>query len=53
MDVIGAYITIFIISYIYNHKFKSKVESLYEIVEKKLAIKLSFEALYRVVHSNI
>ena len=46
MDVIGAYIIVFATSYIYNLKLRSKVENLYEIVEKKIAIKLGLKSLY-------
>lgn len=46
LDVIGAYIMVFITGYIYNLKVRSKVENLYEIVEKKMAVKFKFQALY-------
>ncbi|MBU3199174.1 phosphatase PAP2 family protein [Clostridium estertheticum] len=46
MDIIGAYIIVFATSYIYNLKLRSKVENLYEIVEKKIAIKLGLKSLY-------
>jgi undecaprenyl-diphosphatase len=45
MDVIGAYIMVIVTNYIYNLKLRSKVEKLYEIVEKKIATKLSFGVL--------
>ena len=45
-DVIGAYVIVFATNYIYNLKLRSKVENLYEIVEKKMATKLGFKSLY-------
>ncbi|MDR3598798.1 phosphatase PAP2 family protein [Clostridium sp.] len=45
MDVIGAYIMVIVTNYIYNFKLRSKVEKLYEIVEKKIATKLAFGLL--------
>ena len=42
MDIIGAYIIVFTTSHIYNLKLRSKVENLYELVEKKLKAKFSF-----------
>ncbi|HEY5523750.1 MAG TPA: phosphatase PAP2 family protein, partial [Clostridium sp.] len=39
---IGAYIIVFTTSHIYNLKLRSKVENLYELVEKKLKAKFSF-----------
>ena len=44
MDVIGAYIIVFVTSHIYNLKLRSKVENLYEIVEKKMATRLGFKS---------
>lgn len=49
MDVIGAYIIVFATSYIYNLKLRSKVESLYEIAEKKIATRLGFKSLYNEI----
>ena len=46
MDVIGAYVIVFATSYIYNLKLRSKVENLYEIVEKKMATRLGLKSLY-------
>ncbi len=46
MDVIGAYVLVFITSYIYNLKLRSKVENLYEIVERKVATRLGLKSLY-------
>ena len=40
VDVILAYVIVFATSYIYNLKLRSKVENLYEIVEKKMATRL-------------
>ena len=34
-DVIGAYIIVYATSYIYNAKFRNKIENLYGVVEKK------------------
>ncbi|WP_234122870.1 phosphatase PAP2 family protein [Clostridium hydrogenum] len=45
-DVIGAYIMVWITNYIYNLKLRNKVESLYEIVEKKALIMLGGKSLY-------
>lgn len=36
MDVIGAYIIVFLTSYLYNAKLKIRIENLYEIIEKKI-----------------
>ena len=46
LDVIGAYLLVFTTSYIYNFKLRSKVETLYEIVEKKMATRIGFNSLY-------
>lgn len=46
-DVIGAYVIAFATSYIYNLKLRSKVENLYEIVEKKIVTGLGFKSLYK------
>ena len=46
MDVIGSYVIVFAISYIYNLKLRSKVENLYKIVEKKLVTRVGFKSLY-------
>ena len=46
MDVIGAYVLVFTTSYIYNLKLRSKVENLYEIVERKVATRLGLKSLY-------
>ncbi|AGF55676.1 undecaprenyl-diphosphatase [Clostridium saccharoperbutylacetonicum] len=40
MDVIGGYIIVFAVNYIYNLKLRSKVDNLYELVEKKIAERL-------------
>ena len=40
MDVIGAYVIVFAANYIYNLKLRSKVDNLYELVEKKIAERL-------------
>jgi undecaprenyl-diphosphatase len=48
-DVIGAYIIVFITSYIYNLKLRDKFGDLYEIVEKKLVSKLGIKSLYNEV----
>jgi len=46
LDIIGGYIIVFATSYIYKLKLRSKVENLYEIVEKKIATALGFKSLY-------
>ncbi len=46
LDIIGGYIIVFATSYIYNLKLRSKVENLYEIVEKKIATALGVKSLY-------
>ncbi|MDD3225438.1 MAG: phosphatase PAP2 family protein [Clostridium sp.] len=48
-DVIGAYIIVFVTSYIYNLKLRSKVENLYEIIEKKIVIRLGIKSLYNEI----
>ncbi|MBU3190773.1 undecaprenyl-diphosphatase [Clostridium bowmanii] len=45
LDIVGAYIIVFATSYIYNLKLRSKVEHLYEIVEKKIATILRLKSL--------
>lgn len=49
MDVIGAYLIVFVTNYIYNLKLRNKVENLYEIVEKKIAMRLGFKSLYNEI----
>lgn len=49
MDIIGAYIIVFGTSYLYNLKLRSKVEKLYELVEKKIATRLGLKSLYREI----
>lgn len=46
IDVIGAYLMVSLITYIYNAKLKDKIEKLYEIVEKKITIRFGLEKLY-------
>lgn len=46
MDVIGVYVIVFATSYIYNLKLRSKVESLYELIEGKFATRFGFKELY-------
>ncbi|SFD23668.1 phosphatase PAP2 family protein [Clostridium uliginosum] len=43
MDIIGAYIIVFATSHIYNLKLRSKVENLYEVVEKKLVARFGIK----------
>lgn len=45
MDVIGAYIIVFAVNYLYNLKLRNKLESLYVIVESKILIKLGIQKL--------
>ena len=49
MDVIGAYVMVFVTNYIYNLKLRNKIEKLYEIFEKKIITRLGFKALYKEV----
>lgn len=49
MDIIGAYIIVFVTNHIYNFKLRTKVESLYEVVEKKLVIRFCLEELYNKI----
>jgi len=46
MDVISAYILVFVMNHIYNLKLRDKVENLYEAVEKKVTEKLGLKALH-------
>jgi Membrane-associated phospholipid phosphatase len=46
MDVIGAYIMVWITGYIYNLKLSGKVENLYEVIENKLAEKFNLQKLF-------
>ena len=52
LDIIGGYIIVFATSYIYKLKLRSKVENLYEIVEKKIATALGFKSLYNEESQN-
>jgi undecaprenyl-diphosphatase len=47
MDIIGAYIIVWGASHIYNLKLRSKVENLYELVEKKVVVRFGIEELYK------
>jgi undecaprenyl-diphosphatase len=46
MDIIGAYIMVWATSYIYNLKLRSKVESLYEVIENILVVRLGLKKIY-------
>lgn len=46
MDVIGAYIMVWITGYIYNFILRGKVENLYEVIENKLAEKFNLQKLF-------
>ncbi|MDR3598788.1 phosphatase PAP2 family protein [Clostridium sp.] len=46
MDIIGAYIMVWVTSYIYNLKLRSKVESLYEVIENILVVRLGLKKMY-------
>lgn len=46
MDVIGAYIIVWITGYIYNFKLRSKVDDLYEVIENKLVEKFKIQKLF-------
>lgn len=41
-DVIGAYIMVWVVTYIYNLKLRNIVENSYEIVERRIQTKLGF-----------
>lgn len=45
MDVIGAYIIVWITGYIYNLKLRDKVDNLYGLIENKLVQKLKLQKL--------
>lgn len=49
MDVIGAYVIVFVTSYIYNLKLRGKIEKLYEIVEKEIATRFGFKTIYKEI----
>lgn len=49
MDVIGVYIIVFGVSYVYNLKLRNKVESLYEVVERKLVFRFGLGKLYEEI----
>lgn len=49
-DVIGAYVMVVGVNYIYNLKMRGKVDNLYEIVEKKIAARLGIKSLYETVN---
>jgi undecaprenyl-diphosphatase len=46
MDVIGAYVIVFVVNYIYNWKLRNKVNELYEFIENKSAIKFKLQKLF-------
>ena len=46
MDVIGAYIIVWITGYIYNLKLRDKVDNLYGLIENKLTKKLKLQKLF-------
>ena len=48
-DVIGGYMIVYGVSYVYNLKLRNKVESLYETVEKKLVFRFGLENLYEEI----
>ena len=50
MDVVGAYVMVVGVNYIYNLKMRSKVDNLYEIAEKKIATRLGIKSLYETVN---
>lgn len=49
IDVLGAYIIVFAASYIYNLKLRNKVDNLYEIVERKIAVRVGAKSLYNEI----
>lgn len=46
MDIVGAYIIVFVTSYIYNLKLRIKVEDLYGLIENKLVANFKLEKLF-------
>lgn len=46
MDVIGAYILVFVTSYLYNFAMRTKIDNLYEIAEKKIITKVGLKSVY-------
>ena len=46
MDVIGAYVIVFAVNYIYNLKLRSKVENIYGLIENKLLEKFGLQKLF-------
>ncbi|KOF57501.1 MULTISPECIES: phosphatase PAP2 family protein [Clostridium] len=50
-DVIGAYIIVFVSTYIYNFKLKDKVEELYGKIESKLMVSFGSKLLEKIRNS--
>lgn len=46
MDIIGAYIMVGASNYLYNLKLRSKIDKLYEAVEKMLVARLGLQKIY-------
>lgn len=46
MDVIGAYIIVWITGYIYNLKLRNKIDDLYGLIENKLVEKFKLQKLF-------
>ncbi|MDD7795884.1 undecaprenyl-diphosphatase [Clostridium sp. 'White wine YQ'] len=46
LDIIGAYIIVFITNYIYNIKLRDMIGSLYERIENKILVKFKSKKLY-------
>ena len=46
-DVVGTYIIVFIMSYIYNAKLSNKINKIYDIIENMVATKLGINWLYK------
>lgn len=53
MDVIGAYINVFVTGYIYNLKLRSKIEKLYELVEIKILKRIQINSFYNFLKKDI
>ncbi|MFT8313015.1 MAG: phosphatase PAP2 family protein [Clostridium sp.] len=46
-DIVGSYIIVFIMSYIYHAKLSNKINKIYDKIESVIAAKLEFTSLYK------